>query len=84
MPCAKPILAITDSKSLYDAAQTSTQIQDKRLRVEMSAIRDSKDKGEIEIEWTEKSGQLADALTKKGASGQILLEAIGNGKIQCQ
>ena len=81
---AKPILAITDSKSLYDAAQTSTQIQDKRLRVEMSAIRDSKDKGEIEIEWTEKSGQLADALTKKGASGQILLEAIGNGKIQCQ
>ena len=74
-------LAITDSRSLYDAANTSTQISDRRLRVEISAIRDAKDKGEIEILWTSKDNQLADVLTKKGASPSSILEAIGRGRL---
>ena len=74
-------LAITDSRSLYDAANTSTQISDRRLRVEISAIRDAKDKGEIEILWTSKDNQLADVLTKKGASSSSILEAIGRGRL---
>ena len=77
-----PIIGITDSRSLYDAANTSTQISDRRLRVEISAIRDTKDKGEIDIVWTNKENQLADVLTKKGASPHNLLETVGRGRIQ--
>ena len=75
------ILAITDSKSLYDAANTSTLVSDRRLRVEIAAIREAKDRGEIEIMWTCAKNQLADVLTKKGASSSALIEAIGQGRI---
>ena len=79
-----PSVVITDSRSLFDAAHTSTQIKDRRLRVEMSAIRDIKEKGEISIIWTNKGKQLADVLTKKGASPLALLEAVGRGRIQLE
>ena len=72
---------ITDSHSLFDAANTSTQIQDRRLRVEMSAIRESKERGEINVVWARKERQLADVLTKKGASPYTLLEAVNKGRI---
>ena len=76
-----PITGITDSRSLYDAANTSTQISDRRLRVEISAIRENKEKGELEILWTSAENQLADVLTKKGASPHNLLQAISRGRI---
>ena len=37
----------TDNKSLHESANTTSQLADKRVRVEMSAIREMKDKGEI-------------------------------------
>ena len=43
------IVEVTDSRSLHDAAQTSTQIKDRRLRVEMSTIRNCVEKGEAVI-----------------------------------
>ena len=76
-----PVLGITDSRSLYDAANTSTQISDRRLRVEISAIRDIKERGELEIMWTSAENQLADVLTKKGASPHNLLQAVSKGRI---
>ena len=75
-------IGITDSRSLFDAANTSTQISDRRLRVEISAIRDTKDKGEIDIVWTNKENQLADVLTKKGAPFNALLKVVDCGRIQ--
>ena len=76
-----PIVGITDSRSLYDAANTSTQVSDRRLRVEISAIRDTKERGELELVWMFNANQLADVLTKKGASPRTLLEAICQGRI---
>lgn len=76
-----PIVGITDSRSLYDAANTSTQVSDRRLRVEISAIRDTKEKGELEMVWTSNDNQLADVLTKKGASPRTLLQAMSQGRI---
>ena len=76
-----PIIGITDSRSLYDAANTSTQVSDRRLRVEISAIRDAKEKGELEIIWTANDNQLADVLTKKGANPHNLRQAISQGRI---
>ena len=73
---------ITDSRSLFDAANTTSQIKDRRLRVEMSAIRESKERGEIQIVWTSGDKQLADVLTKKGASPLALRDAVSSGSIQ--
>jgi len=78
---ALSILTITDSCSLFDAANTSNQISDRRLRVEISAIREAKEKNEIEIKWVCSRYQLADVLTKKGGSPQSLIETLCEGKI---
>ena len=75
------IIMVTDSRSLFDASNTSSQISDRRLRVEMSAIRETKERGEIDIRWINGSGQLADVLTKKGASSYSLLRVLGDGKM---
>jgi len=74
-------LALTDSRSLFEAALTTNQVSDRRLRVEISAIRETKEKGEIEISWISKDKQLADVLTKKGASPKILIDALSSGII---
>ena len=57
----------TDTKSLLDAINTSNVIFDKRLRVDIAALREMHGKNEFMLHWTECSQQLADALTKKGA-----------------
>ena len=75
------VVAITDSKSLYDAANTSTMYSDRRLRVEMAAIREAKESEELEIKWTNSSNQLADVLTKKGASPIPLCKTVSEGAI---
>ena len=82
IPPKAPIIGMTDSRSLYDATNSCTQISDRRLRVEISAIRDSKEKGDAEIIWTKAENQLADVLTKKGASPYSLLQAISTGRIK--
>ena len=61
------IFCKTDNSCLYDAVHSSTQILDKRLRIEMAILRELVDKDEItEISWIPTERQIADALTKKG------------------
>ena len=77
-----PTLQITtysDNKSLYDSAKTTSQISDK-LFVEMSAIREMKERGEIDLQWINKERQISDCLTKKGASCSMLT-ILKNGKL---
>jgi len=74
------MIGVTDSRSLYDAANTSTLITDRRLRVEISAIRELKERGELTLVWTPSDKQLAEVLTKKGASSHKLLESFKQGK----
>ena len=42
-PC--PIFTYTDNRSLHDIANTITQVADRRLRIEISAIREQQDNG---------------------------------------
>ena len=76
-----PVNMITDSKSLFDASNTTSLISDRRLRVEMSSIREMKEEGDIDIKWVKGEAQLADVLTKKGASSQQLMKVLKDGKI---
>ena len=64
----------TDNHQLYDSVLSIGPIQDKRLRIEISILREMLNKIEInKINWIEKHFQIADCLTKSGASSKLLL-----------
>ena len=69
-----PIICKTDSAALHASVYASTQILDKRLRIETAILREMLSKNELSaVEWVPTSEQCADALTKSGViSGKIL------------
>ena len=75
----KPIYAITDNKSLYDAINTTRQITDKSLLIDMSYIRQRMEENEINLQWQPGKHQLSDVLTKKGANSESLLSTLKSG-----
>ncbi|XP_066923739.1 uncharacterized protein [Clytia hemisphaerica] len=75
------INCITDSRSLFESAGTSTAVSDKRLRVEINCIREMIKKNEIAIKWVKGESQLRNVLTKAGASPFSLMDVIQSGKL---
>ena len=71
------IRAFVDNKSLVDNLSSGGNVEDKRLRIDIAVLRGMLESGEIaEVAWVDASGQLADCLTKKGASPEQLRAAI--------
>ena len=66
----------TDNKSLFDLVSTSNLTRDKRLRVDVAALREICEKGEAQIRWIDSMNQIADVLTKKGAAKTKLLDVL--------
>ena len=56
--------AYTDNKSLHDAVHTTKQTLEKRLIVDILALREMVDRNEVQIGWTEEDKQITDVLTK--------------------
>ena len=77
-----PIKCFTDNKSLYDTSNTTKTLLDKRLRVDMSSLREMCDDGTITLQWIEKSEQISDVLTKKGAAAYKLLNILRRGQLE--
>ena len=76
-----PIICNTDNSSLFDATHSTTQIQDKRLRIEMSILREMLNKGELKsMRWIPTDLQIADSLTKKGVPSFKILGYISEPK----
>ena len=66
-----------DNKSLLDALYSSKRIEDRRLRIDLAVLQDMLDRGELtSVAWVATSMQLADCLTKRGASTISLRDAI--------
>ena len=76
-----PVIAITDSDDLFTTSSTTRLVTDRRLRVEISAIRQMIEREEIELVWVDRTKQIADVLTKKGAPSQNLIRTIQTGVI---
>ena len=73
---------LTDSNQLYEAAHSLKAIKDKRLRIDMALIQEMLNRKELSrLLWIEKSKQLADSLTKRGASSRTLLEVLSRGTL---
>ena len=66
----------TDNKSGYDAINSTTAVEEKRLRVDIAAIRECVRNKEISVQWVPKEDQLADVLTKQGADSTKLVKVL--------
>ena len=68
-----PIKCFVDNRSLVDALSSYKLVDDRRLRIDISVLKDMLHNGELsEISWVDTSMQLADCLTKRGASFERL------------
>ena len=66
-----------DNKSLVDSLYSSHQVDEKRLRIDLAVIDDMLEKKEIaKVHWVDTTQQLANCMTKRGASSARLMEAI--------
>ena len=74
-----PIICVTDCRSLFSELHTSNTIEDKGLRIPIGGLRHKLKDEEFIIKWIEKDKQLADSLTKAGASSKLLREILCNG-----
>ena len=80
-----PLICVTDCKSLFDAVRSNKFVTEKRLRVEISGIKELINNGTVrEILWYENKRQLADCLTKQGASSVVLRKALSEGYIDME
>ena len=66
----------TDNASLVNTLSTTKVHEDKRLRVDVSRLKEMISEGEIQLDWVPAEEMLADPLTKRGASSNALVEAL--------
>ena len=76
------ITCFTDSRSLFESAGSTKAVSDRRLRVEISALRELIQNNEIVLKWIEGSLQISNVLTKHGASPFSLIEILKLGKLK--
>ena len=75
--CDLPVACYVDNKSLVDALNSTKSVDDRRLRTDISLLKDMLKRKEINsISWVNASSQLANCLTKKGANYEQLRSAI--------
>lgn len=74
-----PIELISDSKSLKDHLERKRVINDPRLRVDIARMREMVEIGEVSVNWVRGASQLADPLTKRGASSELLVKVLSSG-----
>lgn len=76
------IYAFVDNKSVIESVHSTKLVEDKRLRIDIAALTESVNQGEVrEIKWCSGQKQLANCLTKAGASGLSLLEILQTGQM---
>ena len=72
-----PIVMRTDNDSLEQSVNSTNSLEDKRLELDIAIIREMLEKKELaKVEWVSTAHQLADCLTKRGASSEKLLDAL--------
>ena len=62
----------TDSKSVFDHVHWGRQVNEKRLLVELQALREAQKEKRMEVEWCTSEQQLADALTKSMVAWRLI------------
>ena len=75
-----PIEVVTDSKSLYDALHSKKNVLEKYLRIDIALLKEFiVNRFITKIHYVPCQNQLANVLTKKGASSKELLNTLSKG-----
>ena len=83
LPYDLPITAIVDNKSLVESVNSTKLVDDKRLRIDLATVKELLKRGELaHIKWCPGEFQIANCMTKKGASSRDLLRLLNTGKIE--
>ena len=76
-----PVKAIVDNKGTVDAIHSTSSVKDRKLRRDVGAIKQMLSEGDVSgVTWCPGKDQLADCMTKKGASAWDLMEVFQTGK----
>ena len=71
------IRVVTDNKSLAQVVSVVTAVDDKRLRVDIACLREAVEKETVSgFYWVPSQFNLANPLTKQGASNKHLLDVL--------
>ena len=74
--------AYVDNRSVIEAIHSTKLVDDKRLRLDISAMKESLNLGQVHsVRWCPSEFQIANCMTKRGASGHHLLSVMQIGKI---
>jgi len=64
-----PLIAFVDNRSVVEAVYSTKMVDDKRLRIDLGAIKECLDTRNVQaVRWCTGDKQIANCLTKKGAS----------------
>ena len=74
-----PIEAWTDNRNTYVSVKTITQVDDKRLRIDIACIKDCITNDNLSVNWCPGNEMLANCLTKRGCSADDLLYLVSLG-----
>ena len=75
-----PNEAYIDNKSLFNSLQSTKMVSERRLRLDISAIKEMLSSNEIvKIDWLPTEKQLSNSLTKQGANTRDLISCMRNG-----
>ena len=75
-----PIHAYIDSRSLLEALRSTKLVCDRRLRIDIGAMKQAIERDIASVNWISGSDMLANPLTKRGADGSGLLAVFQTGK----
>ena len=76
-------LVKTDSRTLMTAIKSSTGVSSKRLKIDIAAIRETIESGEIkEVQWVSGKYQIADVLTKSGVSEENIRSYVRGEEVE--
>ena len=75
-----PIIVFVDNRDVVDAVYSTKLVDDKRLRIDISSLKEFISNGEIDvIRWCPGALQLANGMTKKGAKVDQMLNILQTG-----
>ena len=78
-----PICCYIDNKSLFENIYSTKLVDEKCLRIDIASIKQMIDRGEVaHVKWINAEFQIADSLTKRGASNAKLLHVMESGHLK--
>ena len=75
------IVCLVDSDNLVKAVNSSREVEDKRLRIDIATIKETIDKDQISVYHVPGMDMIANPLTKRGAKSDDLLDTLRKGVI---